>query len=201
MKSSPFPETRDSLLNELRTGGADSGWRLFFERYAPAIYHVARFRKLPQHDAEDIVQQVMLEVSKEIADFEYAPDRGRFRNWIRTIAERKIIDLFRKRRPEFVESYEQCEQLPDERSLEDAWTTEWRLMDIEHCMEQLAQEVSPRHMQVFRMYSLEGIPAKEVSQRLGVPVGYVYVIRGRILRLLRERIEALETREGESKHG
>ena len=74
----PFPDTRPSLLDTLRQGDAQTGWREFFRWYAPALYNVARCRRLAHDDADDLVQQVMLEVSSHIGEFRYAPDRGRF---------------------------------------------------------------------------------------------------------------------------
>ena len=192
MTQARFPETRESLLAVLRGEGADSGWRVFFERYAPAVLHVARFRGLTQHDAEDIVQLVMLELSKKISGFRYDADRGRFRNWVRTIAERKIIDFHRKKRPELIGDKELTARADDERSVSKAWNTEWRLMDIEYCLERLSTEVSRRHMQVFRMYVLEGFSAKQISDRLGCPTSYVYVVRGRLLKRLKSHMESLE---------
>ena len=75
-----------------------SAWREFFECYAPPVYRVARLRGLSADDAEDIVQQVMLAVSQHIEGFRYDRDRGRFRQWVRRIAENKIVDLRRKPR-------------------------------------------------------------------------------------------------------
>lgn len=198
MKPYLFPETRDSLLAILRGEGADSGWRVFFELYAPAVLHVARFRGLTHHDAEDIVQLVMLELSKKIIGFRYDTDRGRFRNWVRTIAERKIIDFRRKKKPELIGDKELTACADDERSVNNAWDTEWRLMDIEYCLNRLAEEVSARHMQVFRMYTLEGFSAKQVSERLGCPTSYVYVVSGRLLKRLKSHLDSLENSESQT---
>src|SRR5262249_54445480 len=96
LKPRPFPETRASMLANLQTGGAAGRWRDFYEQYAPAVFRVARLRGLPDMDAEDIVQQVMLSVIQNIEGFTYDIDRGRFRQWVRLVAENKIRDLHRR---------------------------------------------------------------------------------------------------------
>ena len=187
-----FPETRPSLLDSLRDTTGPTGWREFFRWYAPAVYGVARVRGLKHEDADDLVQQVMLEVSAHIGDFAYAPDRGRFRNWLRTIAERRIIDAFRRRRPEMSgqAGLEDC--VDDRPTLAEAWEQEWRVMDLRFCLEQVAMDISPRRMRAFQMYSLQGCSADEVAAELSMTRGYVYATRCQVLSMIRERMRAMD---------
>lgn len=187
-----FPETRPSLLDALDSQAETSGWRTFFACYAPAVFRVARGRGLGEADAEDVVQQVMLQVSKHISDFDYSPARGKFRNWIRAITETKIIDFFRRNRP-VVSSDLVAEQLStqDAADHEDPWQREWELMDILRCIDEVARDVSPRRMEAFRMYSLEGRSATETAKALEMTENHVYVIRSQILALVRKRLAEL----------
>jgi RNA polymerase sigma-70 factor (ECF subfamily) len=191
LRPTDFPETRASLLAKL---GADapsqSAWREFFERYAPAIYRVARFRGLAGPDADDIVQQVMLSMATHLGQFQYDRDRGRFRNWIRTITENKVRELGRRRKlPE-------VDLEPDQQpSIDGVWAQEWRLQDLLWCLDQVSQEVAPRRMTAFKLYSLEGMSAAEVAAHLNTSVGYVYVTRHLVLNLIREKAKTLSADE------
>ena len=187
-----FPETRASLLDRLQEDGNVTGWRDFYRRYAPAVFRVARMRGTSEHDAEDIVQQVMLETSKHISNFEYRAGRSKFRSWVRTITENKIVDLVRRRRPVVYdqEAIDAC--VEETESIDDIWEREWKLQDVLWCIEQAALDISPRRMQAFRMYSLEGMPAAQVAETLGMTPGHVYVTRCQVLNLVRERLAALE---------
>ncbi len=188
-----FPQTSPTMLASLRDDGSDqSTWRGFFECYAPAIYRVARMRGLGDCDADDIVQQVMLAVAAHIGDFSYEAGRRRFRNWIRTIAERKIVDSHRRCGPELRDA-EVLEAIEDPRTdLKAAWEQEWRLMDLMHCVDQAAADFSPRRMAAFRMYSLEGCSAEDVSKTLGMTIGSVYVTRCQVLNVVRQRMVELQ---------
>ena len=194
LQSRQFPETRLSLLSRLREDGpGQSAWREFFDRYAPAVFRVSRLRGLNEQDADDLVQQVMLAVSEHIKRFEYDRDRGRFRQWVRTIAERKIADHYRRARPTVSQDTAILESKADDRPTpEELWEQEWQLQDMLWCLDQVSADISPRRMEAFRMYVLDGLSAHEIAGQLSMSEGHVYVTRYHVLGQLRKRMAALE---------
>lgn len=188
-----FPDTRPSLLATLGDDpGGQSAWRDFFARYGPAIYRVARLRGLSDQDADDIVQQVMVAISSHIGDFQYDRDRGRFRHWVRTITENKIKQGGRRKELPYSEGADVEICADDRPGIEDAWKQEWQLQDILWSLDQVADDISPRRMQAFRMYALEGVPANEVARQLGMTVGHVYVTRHLVLNMVRKKVKELD---------
>lgn len=190
-----FPDTRPSLLRSLR-GDDSPRWRDFFDQYAPAVYRVAKLRGLGSHDADDVVQQVMLAVSQHIGGFCYDRDRGKFRQWVRRIAENRIIDLHRKQQVTFNAGLPEppdTEPTPDE-----VWEREWRWQDVLYCLDEVAKDLSLRRVEAFRLYVIEGLPAAEVAQRMDMTVGHVYVTRTDVLNRIRARMSALGAAEGRS---
>jgi len=188
-----FPETRPSLLATLAEGpDGQPAWREFFDRYAPAIYRVARMRSLSHDDAEDIVQQTMLSVSSHIGDFRYDRDRGRFRNWVRTIAENKIKSAWRRKSTKKIDAEFAQDIADDAPSVDEIWEDEWRVQDLLWCLDQVEKDISPRKMEAFRKYALEGIPAQEVAREMDMTVGNVYVTRHTVLGKIRKKAEELE---------
>jgi len=187
LRASGFPETRPSLFAALQ---GDAGWRVLFERYAPAIFQVARFRGLDVHDAEDVVQQVMIAITRHIERYEPGERGRRFRTWVRTITERKIIDLARKRQRDAALSTDEIGEQPE---IEQAWEEEWRLLDMMDCIEHVAQRISPKRMAAFRMYALEGRTAEEVAAALGMTAGHVYVTRCQVVEMIRTCMRGLDS--------
>ncbi len=187
-----FPETRPSLLTSLSNGrNGQLAWREFFERYAPAIYRVARMRGLSGDDADDLVQQTMVSILSHIGDFEYNRSRGQFRNWVRTIAENKIRENARRRKSEVSIENLLAECDDDGPTLDEIWEEEWRLQDMLWSIDQVAKDVSPRRMEAFRQYALEGMPAETVAKNTGMSVGNVYVTRHMVLNKVRQKIDEL----------
>lgn len=193
IRASEFPDTRPSLIVTL---GGDvetaSAWREFFDRYAPAIYRVARMRGLGHDDADDIVQQTMVSISSHIGDFRYDRDRGRFRNWVRTITENKIRSAWRKRSHAPADDRLLNAISDDAPSVEDVWEDEWRMQDLIWCLDQVERDIPPRKMEAFRKYVLEGLPAEEVARQMGMTVGNVYLTRHTVLGKIRKKASELD---------
>ncbi len=194
-----FPETRSTLLADLRDGASESGWREFFNCYAPAVFRISRLRGLDRHDSDDIVQQVMASICASISTFRYDRRRGRFRQWVRRVTERKILNHRRRRRPRPAEA-EWLEAAADAApTLDELWKREWQIQDILWCIDGIAQDISPRRMTAFRRYVLEGRSASETSKELGMTVGYVYATRNQVLNMIRSRMAALEADDAENR--
>lgn len=191
LSSRPFPETSPTLLGRLRSGGREGGWREFFRRYAPAIYRIARVRGLDTDDADDIVQQVMTSICKHIDGFSYDRDRGYFRQWVQRITENKIISDRRKHRPAACDPDYLDDRADGGRTADEIWGEQWQLQDMLFCLDELAADVSPRRLEAFRMYALEGHSAQETAAAVNMTVGWVYVTRSQLLNMLRVRMESL----------
>lgn len=183
-----FPETRASLLAKLGDNSlGQSAWRQFFDCYAPAVYRVARARGFTGPDADDVVQQVMMSMVSHLGDFKYDRDRGRFRNWVRTVAENKIREVKRRKQLPQVDIDPNNEPTTDT-----IWEEQWRLQDLLWCLDQVGQEISPKRLAIFKLYSIDGLSPAEVAEQMNTSVGYVYVTRHLVLNLIRKKAKALD---------
>jgi len=188
-----FPETRASLLAALgEEQPAQAAWREFYDRYAPAVYRVSRLRGLDANDAEDVVQQVMVTISRHIGTFEYDTSRGQFRHWVRRVTESRISDLCRRRPREVADANILDGRADDSPPIEELWAREWEVQDMLFCLDQVAGDIAPRRLEAFRNYVLDGLSAEDTAKRLGLTTGHVYVIRNVVINLMRKRMEELE---------
>ena len=87
----PLPETRNSLLLQVRNPRDAAAWEQFVAIYRPAVYRLARREGLQDADAEDLAQGVLLSVSKAIGEWEKDEKRGTFRAWLLRVARNAII--------------------------------------------------------------------------------------------------------------
>src|SRR5215472_18918547 len=83
----------EELMAEVAAGRAESIGPLY-ARHAPVIFAMAR-RALDRSTAEEIVQEVFLEVWRHAARFDR--ERGPFRPWILRIAHYRIANELRRR--------------------------------------------------------------------------------------------------------
>src|SRR3954454_5190997 len=90
--------TRLSLLGRLRLTPTDQeAWGEFVERYGRQVFAWCRQWGLQEADAEDVTQNVLADLARQMRTFEYEPS-GRFRSWLRTIAYRAWCDLLESRK-------------------------------------------------------------------------------------------------------
>src|SRR4051794_29082610 len=91
-----FIPTDPELLDRLKRFDDSEGWQEFCLTYRAFIYRVATRAGLQHVEAEDVVQETLIAVSKKLADFKYDPKGGSFKALLNRIARRRVIDSFRK---------------------------------------------------------------------------------------------------------
>jgi RNA polymerase sigma-70 factor (ECF subfamily) len=181
-------QTSTTLLRQLRADPADrAAWDRFVDRYGVLIYRWCRHWGLQEADAEDVTQNVLVELLRQMRHFVY--DRsGSFRAWLRTIAYRgwcKFIQGKQKQgaalqRLQTSEAYEDLlQQLGREDDRE----------ALEKAMALVRLRVQPHTWEAFRMLALDGRPGAEVARELDMNVGAVFVARSKVQKMLRETIE------------
>jgi RNA polymerase sigma factor (sigma-70 family) len=183
-------ETRRSLLSRLRNLDDRESWSTFLDLYSRLLYNVARRAGCGESDAQDIVQETVVAVAREIPRFVYDPARGSFKQWLFRIARRRIADHFRRtyrqppRSPISLELMEDDEAvLPPAAAVSDldlAWDEEWERSIFAAAVERVRTTANPRHFQVFDYCVLKAWPAGKVAATLGLNVAQVYLARHRV---------------------
>jgi RNA polymerase sigma-70 factor (ECF subfamily) len=197
--------TRRSLLSRLKDWNDQQSWRVFFDTYWSLIYHVALKAGLTEAEAQDVVQETIIAVSKQMPTFEYDAAKGSFKGWLLRLTQWRIADQFRKRQPG-IERRESgastatrtatIERVPDPAgpALEAVWNQEWEGNLVRAALARVKRKVKAKQYQIFDFAVLKGWPISEVAQTLGVSSGMVYVTKHRISRLMRKEIDTLRTR-------
>ena len=190
-------QTRHSLLSKLKQCDDQAGWREFFDRYWRLIYGFARKAGMKDADAQDIVQEVMLSVSKSLPDFQRNKG-GSFKGWLLTIVRRRMADHWRSRLPKEqlnVPLPEHPSALPgQDDSLEKIWQEEWEGRLFEAAAQRVQQRVGARNYLIFDMMVRQQTPLRDVCRSLGVSAAQVYLAKHRVGRMMKQEVAAL--REG-----
>ena len=87
-------ETRQSLLLRAQAGETDA-WKDLTDLYRPLILAWLNRQGVPAGDLEDVSQEVLLSVVKQLPGFQHSGHRGAFRCWLRTIVCRRTADYWR----------------------------------------------------------------------------------------------------------
>jgi len=195
--------TRRSLLTRLKRWDDQASWQEFFDTYWKLIYGVALRAGLSENEAQDVVQDTIVCVARQMPHFKYNPALGSFKSWLFLIARRRITDHLRKnyRRvktdqpaPDDTSRTALLERIPDPAgpALDAIWDDEWKRHLFQTALRKVKTLVEPLHFQVFDCYALKDWPVKEVAGRFHLKPGQVYVIKHRVSSLIAKEIERLQ---------
>lgn len=201
-----FIPTRQTLLSRLKNLGDDESWTTFFETYWKLIYSVALKAGLTPEEAQDVVQDTVLSVVRNIGNFRYDPKRCAFKTWLMQVTRSRISNQFRRnRRHQVLERSDNSarddhtdflEQIPDPagNQVEALWENEWHRNLVDAAITRVKNRVDPEHFQIFDFYVLKEWPVGKVSKTFRVNAAKVYLIKHRISRLIQKEVEQLETK-------
>jgi RNA polymerase sigma factor (sigma-70 family) len=188
-------ETKPSLLIRLRDPLDAEAWRTFVGLYAPLVYRYGRRRALQDADAADLTQEVMGEVARDIRSFNYQPERGRFRDWLLTIARRRLIRLQSRRARHPAASLELELSAPSgEDEPDPEWNEAFNAQVLRMALRRIRPHFEASSWRVFERIWLEHHSAAEVADELSMSIEAVYMAKSRILRRLEEEVVEIAER-------
>ena len=202
-----FLPTRQSLLSRLRDCQDQAGWREFFDSYWRLVYNVARKAGLRDAEAQDVVQNTFIYLTRKMPNFRYDPARGSFKSWLRVVT-RSRISVFRRREKADEklireplpalndELTDPIEEIPDPAgdALDEVWQREWEENLLHTALRRVRSKVSAQQLLIFRLASQEDLSLNQVAKKLHVSLPQVYLARHRVGALLKKEIRALEKR-------
>ena len=189
--------TRETLLQRVRGQRDQKAWEEFANAYSGYIHNIACRMGLRHHDAEEVGQNVMLQLWKKLPEFEYDVRRGRFRGWLCKVTGNEVKMLLRRRSHDVERlTSEQREELS--RAIEIAQTTpsedlaerEWMNYVTTLAWNRVQGRLGEKEKSAFEMVS-KGTPVEEVAAILGIATSSVYVYKKRVKDLLTREIMAL----------
>jgi len=191
------PPTRLSLLVRLRDVRDAAAWEEFVEIYAPLVYRLARRRGFQDADACDITQEVLRAAVTALPRFTLDPQRGKFRQWLFTIAmnELRKLALAHKRQPRGSgdpSTQKRLEQQAVSEDDETVWNREHQERLFHWAAEKARGHFRESTWQAFWRTAVEGQDVRDVAGALGLSVGAVYVAKSRVLARIQALVESVQ---------
>lgn len=186
--------THSTLIHRLQHGVDSQAWGDFVGRYGALIRAVACKHGLQDADADDVLQEVLIGLSRAMPRFIYNPQQARFRTFLHTVVRREILRRFRQERP--ARAFNETDAIPSQDDSDAIWEAEWRQYHLGRAMEAIDVEFSARDRRAFAMYVGNATPALEVATELKLSLDQIYQIKSRIMKRLGEIIEIQVEEEG-----
>lgn len=195
--------TRKSLLSRVRNLDDQDSWNELFDGYSRLVYSVAIKAGLSNTEADDVVQETFIALTRTLPRFKYDPAVGSFKNWLIHTTQFKVVDQFRKRKRRGQQRSTSTnregrtatiERIPDPASLnlEKLCEMEWRENLFVLAAEKVKEQVSANQYQIFDLYVLKKWPVQKIAATLGISSGKVYLAKHRVSLLVKRELQALK---------
>jgi RNA polymerase sigma-70 factor (ECF subfamily) len=197
-----FLPTRGTLLNRLKNMDDAGSWQQFFDTYWKLIYGVALKAGLNDAEAQDVVQETVIAVARNIGKFKYDPQVCAFKTWLLQVVRSRISNQMRKNKrhksgrvsaSDDATGTQFIDQIPDNRSasLDALWEQEWEKNLTDAAINHVKRQVDPEQYQLFDFYVLRGWEAGKVAETFGVSKARVYLTKHRISAIVAKEVRRL----------
>lgn len=190
---SRLPTTSTTLLREIASSAEHARWSEFVARYQPMMKRFVEER-YPFMEADDVIQETFVALIKALPNYHYDPEsHGYFRSYLTGILQHKAADICRKEgRADRVR--ENWEKLQPDMAEPVRELSDWQTSILEIAMRQLMADdtIHERTKQIFQRVAVDGAAPEEVAKAYGVKRNAVDQIKDRLMRKLRQLVDALE---------
>jgi RNA polymerase sigma-70 factor, ECF subfamily len=158
----------DAELLRRIAGGDEAALAALYDRYKSILFSLILRILHSQAEAEDILQEVFIQVWKKAADFD--EERGRAFTWLVTLARSRAIDRLRQLNSRERTATEASRAATDEwtDAVEDAIKSEQSAV-VRRALADLPEE----QRRTLLLAYFEGLTQTEIAARLGAPLGTV----------------------------
>jgi RNA polymerase sigma-70 factor (ECF subfamily) len=190
-------ETSASLLQRLNDRSDSVAWQRLVDLYTPLIRSWLCRQGVSAEDADDLTQEVLGIVVREVGRFRHNGRAGAFRTWLRTITVNCLRVSWRSRRHHFPAAGSpdiaaQLNQLEDPASdLSRRWDREHDEFVLQRLLDLIEPDFRPTVWRAFRRQVIDGASAETVAAELGLTVNAVLIAKSRVLSNLRRNAEGL----------
>lgn len=187
-------KTRITLLDEIQATNNSDRWAEFFSNYGRLLSQWLVAHNVSPADADDIRQETMLVVVKELPNFDHNGRTGAFRNWLKQILTNRIRRHWQKKksRKEQNDLGQLIESLEDNsnRLSIDFSRTHHQFL-VQQLLAQAEDHFPRERVRLFRELVLDETPIQNLSAKYGLSKGTIRVQQHRILKWLKQHGKGL----------
>lgn len=190
-------ETSLSLLQRLKSSPESENWNRLVELYAPLIRTWLRKYDVQETDTDDLLQEVLLAVSKDLNRFDHNGRTGVFRAWLKAILVNRLRKFWqsRDRRPQARGNSDNDERLVQLEDPASELSQIWNQQHDQYVLRQLLALTEPHFesttWKAFCRVAMEGAKPDVVAAELEISLNAVCLAKSRVLRKLRQESDGL----------
>lgn len=189
--------TSITLLNSLQASNEPTSWDRLVSMYGPLLKTWLQKYEVQASDADDLVQEVLMAVSKDIALFDHNGRPGAFRTWLRGIMVNRLRNFWRARgqNPQAKADSEVARRLAQLDDPSSGMSQLWNKQHDLHVAQQLLVLAEPNFTAetwtAFTRVAIDGERPDAVAREIGISVNAVFIAKSRVLSRLRQEAAGL----------
>jgi RNA polymerase sigma factor (sigma-70 family) len=179
-----------TMLIHRAADGDQAAWDAIVDEYAGLLWSVVRGFRLNEAQAADAVQTTWLRLVEHVADLR---EPAHVAGWLKTTAQRVCLQTIRQRSRELLvdgdEDHAQGSGVRFEDLEQDGPETSALRSEEATLVRRAVADLPDRHRQLLELLAASPpVSYRDISARLGMPVGSIGPTRARILAHLREAL-------------
>jgi RNA polymerase sigma-70 factor (ECF subfamily) len=177
-----------------------SAWGRLAELYTPLVRRWCVGWGLQEADAADVMQEVLLSVSRNVHNFKREQTGGSFRSWLRTIAYHKACDIWKQRDAlgdggtggsEALQRLHEIAATRNEPPMSEENDPEEASLLYRRAVALVLTDFEESTATAFWHVVVNGRAPADVAADLGLTTNAVYLAKARVLARLRQEFEGL----------
>ncbi|WDE95213.1 sigma-70 family RNA polymerase sigma factor [Lentisphaera profundi] len=190
--------TNATLLQRVKNQYDDKSWDEFNEYYRPYIYMIVKGLNMRHHDAQELTQLILIKTWKNLPTFEYDPDKGCFRSWLRRVAVNSVRNYVVTKAYKQVsldaleeqEGHVYSEHEFTESEIEKVADREWENYIFGMAWENVKDKFNDNIQNVYEQL-LQDLDPEAIAENIGIKRNTVYIYRKRVNEKLFKEIRRL----------
>ena len=175
-------QTRQTLIERLRDKYDEKSWQTFIDSYQRYIYVVIRGMAIKHEEAEDLVQEVLLQLWTKLPNFRYDPDKAMFRTWLCKVIKNRVLNFIKAQESQSKRIDKASQQVFKEytnHEMDQLMQKEWEVYITNLALERIRNSFPGQSIKVFEL-TLEGKSIADIAETLGLKENSVYKSKNRV---------------------
>jgi RNA polymerase sigma factor (sigma-70 family) len=194
--------TNATLLQRVKNQHDNKSWDEFNKYYRPYVFMIIRGLNIRHHDADEIAQMIMIKLWESLPSFDYSPDKGYFRGWLRTVTVNRVRNYIATKayKQESLEGINEKNEVYKEENFSEAEIEriadrEWETYICQLAWENVRGNFEEKVQSVYQKLC-EGLECDVIAEHLDIKRNTVYIYRKRIQEKLYIEIRKLNRELG-----
>ncbi len=188
--------TRLTLFDKIRSTNSETAWVEYVSYYKGYIYALLRGMDVPSHDCDDLLQVILVKCWKYLPEFEYNPQRCKFRSWLTIMVRNTARDHFKSKSYKNKQLETDIDMFANSLQSDDYITNyaekEWRIYVAELAWETVSKEFKDTVINSF-VRRANGEKIADIADALNIAPSSVSTYEKRVKRAIAKEIIRLET--------